>query len=344
MNTENEQLEQALLNLNQAKALNEKQAQQIAELVNRYQKLEQKHEKILQKFEGLQHGQISPSEELKSSLKENHQEQIKLKETLSRFVKRLIETSKIKSKYALKLSLTTLHIDSFITNMASQLSRFSEKLTGLEINIQGLSIERPPLENQEAASPLENATIKIGAYDQSPQHLSPSALRDEAFNNEVKTKENKKEGVSKTELPQEKKNESSLKGLPEDFRPILENTFIQIDSARMTTSAEGIKYYSYSINQKYEVVGMLWKDLENLSSIQQSDRMHVDAVNRLMSGEISVDDVFLEAEKNKMIHQYRDQKKVPNAFEKRMIKAEQENRTERIVENRENTKTNYRSR
>lgn len=50
---ENPNLNQALDNLQQSKALNSQQAQQISELLNRYSDLEKMHNEALQKLEQL---------------------------------------------------------------------------------------------------------------------------------------------------------------------------------------------------------------------------------------------------------------------------------------------------
>lgn len=352
MNTENEQLNQAISDLNKANVLNEKQAQQIAELVNQFQKLERKHEEVLQKFELAQDNQPQIPTELKTDLQENRKEALSLKAKISQFVQGIIETAKMKSMSALKLSLTTLHIDSFLSQTAKQLSHFSEKLMHLEGNIKELSVEQPALEKEKSVPEVEvdkaqqeKPSIKIGAYQTTAQ---PSSLEEDeqakaTFNNaSIETDKGVLEPLSQE--VETKKVTPVLKALPEDFRPVLENTQVSISNEHPITDAQGRACYSYSVNETTTIQSLALEEVKGLNSSQISERLHKDFVERVMAGKLVIDDIFTEDAKNKMVSQYRNQRKVPNAFEKRMMKAEENKKTERTVENLEQTETSYRSR
>lgn len=137
---ENPNLNQALDNLQQSKALNSQQAQQISELLNRYSDLEKMHNEALQKLEQLSKG--GPlSKEVKTTIKETASVSKQSQQRVTDFVNRLIKTSKLKSQTALRISMKTMRVDSLLTSLSTGLKHFAEKLGQLEQKIQALGVE-----------------------------------------------------------------------------------------------------------------------------------------------------------------------------------------------------------
>lgn len=118
---ENPNLNQALDDLQQSKALNSQQAQQISELLNRYSDLEKMHNEALQKSEQL-------SKEVKTTEKETASVSKQSQQRVTDFVNRLIKTSKLKSQTALRISMKTIRVDSLLKSLSTGLKHFAEKL------------------------------------------------------------------------------------------------------------------------------------------------------------------------------------------------------------------------
>lgn len=134
---ENPNLNQALDDLQQSKALNSQQAQQISELLNRYSDLEKMHNEALQKSEQL-------SKEVKTTEKETASVSKQSQQRVTDFVNRLIKTSKLKSQTALRISMKTIRVDSLLKSLSTGLKYFAEKLGQLEQKIQALGVEQQP--------------------------------------------------------------------------------------------------------------------------------------------------------------------------------------------------------
>lgn len=134
---ENPNLNQALDDLQQSKALNSQQAQQISELLNRYSDLEKMHNEALQKSEQL-------SKEVKTTEKETASVSKQSQQRVTDFVNRLIKTSKLKSQTALRISMKTIRVDSLLKSLSTGLKHFAEKLGQLEQKIQALGVEQQP--------------------------------------------------------------------------------------------------------------------------------------------------------------------------------------------------------
>lgn len=86
--------------------------------------------------------------------------------------------------------------------------------------------------------------------------------------------------------------------------------------------------------------------IKGLSSIKISDLLKKDLVDRLMDGRLSVDQVFTEAQQTQMVAAYSNQKKQPNAFEKRVSKAAVEKKEQKatVSQSQEVTQEKHRSR
>lgn len=64
---------------------------------------------------------------------------------------------------------------------------------------------------------------------------------------------------------------------------------------------------------------------------ENGDLLKKDLVDRLMDGRLSVDKVFTEAQQTKLVAAYSNQKKQPNAFEKRVSKAAVEKKEQKAT-------------
>ena len=139
----NPNLNQALDDLQQSKALNSQQAQQISELINRYSDLEKMHNETLQKLEQLSKGGTL-SKDVKTTVKETASVSKQSQQRVTDFVNRLIKTSKLKSQTALRISMKTIRVDSLLKSLSTGLKHFAEKLGQLEQKIQALGVEKQP--------------------------------------------------------------------------------------------------------------------------------------------------------------------------------------------------------
>ena len=186
----NPNLNQALDDLQQSKALNSKQAQQIFELINRYSDLEKMHNETLQKLEQLSKG--GPlSKEVKATVKETASVSKQSQQRVTDFVNRLIKTSKLKSQTALKISMKAMRVDSLLTSLSTGLKHFAEKLGQLEQKIQGLGVEQQP--------PKLEAESKI---DKSPDIAPHTQVRMEDRRSNFNPIIEKKTNIEKTPEPE----------------------------------------------------------------------------------------------------------------------------------------------
>lgn len=352
----NANLNQALDDLQQSKALNSKQAQQISELLNRYSNLEKMHNEALQKLEELSQG--GPlSKEVKTTVKETASVSKQSQQRMTDFVNRLIKTSKLKSQTALRISMKTMRVDSLLTSLSTGLKHFAEKLGQLEQKIQGLGMEQQPkielepkkdvkteLEKTSEAEITPRSRVRVGERRPEFQTVKPKSKNIKPPKQEevVKTP---KAATPEVELTKEK-TQPKASVLPEDFRPILERSHISIDAAHDSQDELGNSTYGYRANQKVDVPGVPLESIKGLSSIKISDLLKKDLVDRLMDGRLSVDQVFTEAQQTQMVTAYSNQKKQPNAFEKRVSKAEVEKKSQKatISQSQEVTQEKHRSR
>lgn len=378
----NPNLNQALDDLQQSKALNSKQAQQIFELINRYSDLEKMHSETLQKLEQLSKG--GPlSKEVKATVKETASVSKQSQQRVTNFVNRLIKTSKLKSQTALKISMKAMRVDSLLTSLSTGLKHFAEKLGQLEQKIQGLGVEQQP-PKLEAESKIDKSPdiaphtqVRMGERRSNfnpiiekktniektpePEVVARPRVRVGERHPEVQTpkpKTTKSEPSKQDEVANAEKavtqdveltKESpkpTVSVLPEDFRPILENMSLSIDAAHESQDELGNTTYGYRANQKVDVPGIPLESIKGLSSIKISDLLHKDLVNRLMDGRLSVDQVFTEAQQAQMVAAYSHQKKQPNAFEKRVSKAAVEKKEQKatVSQSQEVTQEKHRSR
>lgn len=349
---ENPNLNQSLDDLQQSKALNSQQAQQISELLNRYSDLEKMHNEALQKLEQLSKG--GPlSKEVKTTVKETASVSKQSQQRVTDFVNRLIKTSKLKSQTALRISMKTMRVDSLLTSLSTGLKRFAEKLGQLEQKIQALGVEQQPKIEIEQKNYIEKTPepevvarprVRVGERRPDFQSDKSKSKKVEPSKQEEPTKKNKT-AAPEVELSKESPKPSASV-LPEDFRPILERSPLSIDAAHESQDELGNPTYGYRANQKVDVPGVPLESIKGLSSIKISDLLKKDLVDRLMDGRLSVDQVFTEAQQTQMVAAYSNQKKQPNAFEKRVSKAEVEKKTQKatISQSQEVTQEKHRSR
>lgn len=378
----NPNLNQALDDLQQSKALNSQQAQQISELLNRYSYLEKMHNETLQKLEQLSKG--GPlSKEVKTTVKETASVSKQSQQRVTDFVNRLIKTSKLKSQTALRISMKTMRIDSLLTSLSTGLKHFAEKLAQLEQKIQGLGVEQQP-PKLEAESKIDkspdiapHAQVRMGQrrsnfnpiiekktnIEKAPEPKVAARPRVRVGDRRpdvqppkpktTKSEPSKQEEVAKAEkavTPDVELTKESPKPtvsvLPEDFRPILEKMSLSIDAAHESQDELGNPTYGYRANQKVDVPGVPLESIKGLDSISICDLLEKDLVDRLMDGRLSVDQVFTEAQQTQMVAAYSHQKKKPNAFEKRVSKAAVEKKAQKatISQSQEVTQEKHRSR
>lgn len=352
-NQENPNLNQALDDLQQSKALNSQQAQQISELLNRYSDLEKMHNEALQKLEQLSKG--GPlSKEVKTTVKETASVSKQSQQRVTDFVNRLIKTSKLKSQTALRISMKTMRVDSLLTSLSTGLKHFAEKLGQLEQKIQALGVEQqqPKIETEQKNNiektpepeGVARPRVRVGERRPDFQSDKSKSKKVEPSKQEEPTKKNET-AAPEVDLTKESPKPSASV-LPEDFRPILERSPLSIDAAHESQDELGNPTYGYRANQKVDVPGIPLESIKGLSSIKISDLLKKDLVDRLMDGRLSVDQVFTEAQQTQMVAAYSNQKKQPNAFEKRVSKAEVEKNAQKatISQSQEVTQEKHRSR
>lgn len=349
----NEKLDQVLDDLQQSKALNSQQAQQISELLNRYSNLEKMHNEALQKLEELSKG--GPlSKEVKTTVKETASVSKQSQQRVTDFVNRLIKTSKLKSQTALRISMKTMRVDSLLTSLSTGLKHFAEKLGQLEQKIQALGVEQqqPKIETEQKnnieKSPepevVARPRVRVGERRPDFQSDKSKSKKVEPSKQEEPTKKNKT-AAPEVDLTKESPKPSASV-LPEDFRPILERSPLSIDAAHESQDELGNPTYGYRANQKADVPGVPLESIKGLSSIKISDLLKKDLVDRLMDGRLSVDQVFTEAQQTQLVAAYSNQKKQPNAFEKRVSKAAVEKKEQKatVSQSQEVTQDKHRSR
>lgn len=352
-NQENPNLNQALDDLQQSKALNSQQAQQISELLNRYSNLEKMHNEALQKLEELSKG--GPlSKEVKTTVKETASVSKQSQQRVTDFVNRLIKTSKLKSQTALRISMKTMRVDSLLTSLSTGLKHFAEKLGQLEQKIQALGVEQqqPKIETEQKNNiektlepeVVARPRVRVGERRPDFQSDKSKSKKVEPSKQEEPTKKNKTASPEVDLTKESPKPSASV--LPEDFRPILERSPLSIDAAHESQDELGNPTYGYRANQKVDVPGVPLESIKGLSSIKISDLLKKDLVDRLMDGRLSVDQVFTEAQQTKLVAAYSNQKKQPNAFEKRVSKAAVEKKEQKatVSQSQEVTQDKHRSR
>lgn len=332
----NENLDQVLEDLHQSKALNSQQAQQISELISRYSHLEKMHNETLKMLDQLSHGGPLPND-VKESVEETATVRKITQQTVTDFVNRLIKVSKLKSQTALRFSIKTMRVDSLLSSLSSGLKRFAEKLGQLEQKIQGLGIEQqssqPEIEKIQQPSELKitpQSRIRVGERRPEPAPSKAKVTQKAEAPKQEEVSEESQISTPEVERSGESKNATAT-ALPEDFRPILEKIFIPIDAAHETQDELGNPTYGYRANHKIEVPGIPLELIKGLDSIKISNLLQKDLVNRLMDGRLSVDQVFTEEQQAQMVAAYGQSQKQPNAFEKRVAKAEVEKKEQKMA-------------
>lgn len=382
----NENLDQALDDLQQSKALNSQQAQQISDLINRYSDLEKMHNETLKILDQLSNGEPLPKA-IKTTAEETASISKITKQNVTDFVNRLIKTSKLKSQTALRISMKTMRVDSLLSSLSSGLKGFAEKLGQLEQKIQGLGIEQQP-PKLEVESKIEDkpetakrSQVRMGERNpnfnpiiEKKTNIEPTPEPEAALRPRVRvgervpvnetSKENIAKNVSKiepskqeesakelnpspSEVEKSKENKKvSVDGLPEDFRPILEVMPIPIDAAHETQDELGNPTYGYRANYKIDVPGIPLELINGLDSQSITNLLKADLIERIMDKRLPVDEVFNEAQKNQMVSAYSKSTLSPNAFEKRVAKAEVNKKEQKAAmsQSQEVTQEKHRSR
>lgn len=380
----NENLDQALDDLQQSKALNSQQAQQISDLINRYSALEKMHNETLKILDQLSNGGPHPKA-VKITAEETASISKITKQNVTDFVNRLIKTSKLKSQTALRISMKTMRVDSLLSSLSSGLKGFAEKLGQLEQKIQGLGIEQQPpklkveskiedkpetakrpqvrmgerssnfnpiiekktnteptLEPETASRPRVRVGENIPVNETSQENITKNVSKIEPSKQEEIAKE-LKTSTSKVETINENQR-TSVAGLPEDFRPILEEMFIPIDAAHEKQDKQGNPTYGYRANYKVDVPGIPLELINGLDSQSITNLLKADLIDRIMDKRLSVDEVFNEQQKSQMVSAY--SKSTSNAFEKRVAKAEVNKKEQKAAmsQSQEVTQEKHRSR
>ena len=382
----NENLDQALDDLQQSKALNSQQAQQISELINRYSDLEKMHNETLKILDQLSNGEPLPKA-VKTTAEETASISKITKQNVTDFVNRLIKTSKLKSQTALRISMKTMRVDSLLSSLSSGLKGFAEKLGQLEQKIQGLGIEQQPPklevepkiedkpetakrsqvrmgERNPNFNPIIEKKTNIELTPEPEAALRPRVRVGERVPVNETSKENITKKVSKIEPSKQEESEKELNpstsevetskenkkvsvdGLPEDFRPILEGMPIPIDAAHETQDELGNPTYGYRANYKIDVPGIPLDLINGLDSQSITNLLKADLIERIMDKRLPVDEVFNEAQKNQMVSAYSKSTLSPNAFEKRVAKAEVNKKEQKAAmsQSQEVTQEKHRSR
>lgn len=311
------------------------------------------HNEALQKLEELSKG--GPlSKEVKTTVKETASVSKQSQQRVTDFVNRLIKTSKLKSQTALRISMKTMRVDSLLTSLSTGLKHFAEKLGQLEQKIQALGVEQqqPKIETEQKnkiektpePEVVARPRVRVGERRPDFQSDKSKSKKVEPSKQEEPTKKNKT-AAPEVDLTKESPKPSASV-LPEDFRPILERSPLSIDAAHESQDELGNPTYGYRANQKVDVPGVPLESIKGLSSIKISDLLKKDLVDRLMDGRLSVDQVFTEAQKTQLVAAYSNQKKQPNAFEKRVSKAAVEKKEQKatVSQSQEVTQDKHRSR
>lgn len=333
---DNKTLTETLDELQEAKALNAAQSQQISELIQRFSDLEKMHAETLEKLEELsKEGTLSKA--IQASVYETETVSAQAKKSVNDFITRLVKASQQKSKLALKLSMKSLRVDHFLSVLSTHLKNFSEKLGQLEQKIQGLGLEvnHPKVEKMEQVEKeVEISEIKekvevrprIRVGERRPEFVVPQrkeGKRAQKIESDVNPDVSKVAVKAKAEKEKKEEQEKpTALVLPEDFRSILEEGAISIDHISQRADEQGQPIYTYRVNQKAEITGVRIEKHEGETEI--APLLKADFINRLMDGRLSVDQYFSGEEQNQMVSAYAKQSSQPNAFEKRLDQVEKE--------------------
>lgn len=335
---DNKTLTETLDELQEAKALNAAQSQQISELIQRFSDLEKMHAETLEKLEELsKEGTLSKA--IQASVHETETVSAQAKKSVNDFITRLVKASQQKSKLALKLSMKSLRVDHFLSVLSTHLKNFSEKLGQLEQKIQGLGLEgsHPKVEVEKTAQVEKEVEIsetkekvvarpRIRVGERRPEFGVPQrkeGKKAQKIESDVNPDVSKVAVKAKAEKEKKEEQEKSTAlVLPEDFRSILEEGAIFIDHISQRADEQGQSIYTYRVNQKVEITGVRIEKHEGETEI--APLLKADFINRLMDGRLSVDQYFSEEEQNQMVSAYAKQSSQPNAFEKRLDQVEKE--------------------
>lgn len=347
-----QKLDEVLNELQQSKALNKQQAEQITELMSRFSDLEKMHVETLKKLEYFSK-EVPLPDDVKNSVRETASIDKQVRGRLNDLVDRLVKSSKQTSQAVLKTTIKALQLDSFLTSLSAHLKNFAEKLGQLEQKIQGLGVEQkipqPEVKKAEETAEIEMETIRkprVRIGERRPEFVAPQRKTKNKQKAEPEVIEKVSEEVIPPVVEQEKNVKENMvsQGLPEDFRPILENMFIPIDAAHETKDEEGRPTYGYRVNQRVDVPGIPLESTKGLDSINISKLLRADLVERIMDKRLSVDEVFTEEQKDQMISSYSKAKLPLNAFEKRVAKAEGVKKEVKATVSQEITQEKHRSR
>ena len=331
---------------------------QLKELQNMYSSLELKFQTVLDELKELKQNNMVPNKVNEVS-EDATRQKTDIKATLDSAVQQVKNAVKQKSKAAIRASLQAIKFDTFLSKLVTGLKKLENSLTSLENMVQSLGVTNTvsrstidqisptsqEIETKEATVEKEKPRIKIGK--RRPENFS-SVIQSPKIKPKVEPEviEKVSEEVIPPVVEQEKnvKENTVSQGLPEDFRPILENMFIPIDAAHETKDEEGRPTYGYRVNQQVDVPGIPLDSIKGLDSINISKLLRADLVERIMDKRLSVDEVFTEEQKDQMISSYSKAKMPLNAFEKRVAKAEGVKKEVKATASQEITQEKHRSR
>lgn len=339
--------------------------QQLQELQNKYSNLELKFQMVLDELKDLKQNNNIPDKVIEAS-EDVTRSKIDVKESLEKIVQQIKNAIKQKSKAAIKVSLQGIKFDVLLTNLSKGLKKLEAGVSNLENTIESLNVAETISKNDNSEKNPKGIDEKV--FKDSIEDTPKPRVKIGERRAEVEEKPKKSNTVIKNEpvieesipepTPDENFFESSLfqqmpedavteeaqvnnepeqqtevqdsATLPDDFREILESTYIPIDAAHKSSDENGNPTYAYRANNNVDIPGVHLEAIEGLSSIAVAELLQNDVIDRMMDGRLSVDSVFSEEQKSALISNYVKSKKQPNAFESRLNKANKQKATNKF--------------
>ncbi|WP_367293767.1 hypothetical protein [Lactococcus lactis] len=339
--------------------------QQLQELQNKYSNLELKFQTVLDELKDLKQNNNIPDKVVEAS-EDVTRSKIDVKDSFDKVVQQVKNAIKQKTKAAIKVSLQAIKFDVLLTNLSRGLKKFEAGVSNLEKTIESLNVAETISKNDNAEKNpkgVDEKVVKDSVEDTPKPCVKIGERRAEA---EEKPKKSnaviKNEKVIEEPIPEPTADENFFESslfqqmpedalteeaqvnnepepqaevqdsatLPDDFRAVLESTFIPIDAAHNSSDENGNPTYAYRANHKVDVPGVPLEAIEGLSSIAVAELLQKDVIDRMMDGRLSVDSVFSEEQKSALISNYVKSKKQPNAFESRLNKANKQKATNKF--------------
>ncbi|WP_342630355.1 hypothetical protein [Lactococcus lactis] len=339
--------------------------QQLQELQNKYSNLELKFQTVLDELKDLKQNNNIPDKVVEAS-EDVTRSKIDVKDSFDKVVQQVKNAIKQKTKAAIKVSLQAIKFDVLLTNLYRGIKKFEAGVSNLEKTIESLNVAETISKNDNAEKNpkgVDEKVVKDSVEDTPKPRVKIGERRAEA---EEKPKKSnaviKNEKVIEEPIPEPTADENFFESslfqqmpedalteeaqvnnepehqaevqdsatLPDDFRAVLESTFIPIDAAHNSSDENGNPTYAYRANHKVDVPGVPLEAIEGLSSIAVAELLQKDVIDRMMDGRLSVDSVFLEEQKSALISNYVKSKKQPNAFESRLNKANKQKATNKF--------------